>query len=137
MDLLIRYSGRVGGMGRPDSVVGVANRFHATPCKTAFGNSRKNFQTDPTVGSIVMELLIRYGDRVRGTGRPDSVVGVANRFKATPCKTTFGNSCKTILERSNGRIYSYGPFHPVLWSGRGYGPTGQRRRAVPIARYSM
>ena len=84
-----------------------------------------------------MDLLSRYSSLVGGTGRPDSVVGVANRFHATPCKTASGNSCKTILERSNGRIYSYGPFDPVLVSGRWYGPTGHHRRAVPIPRYSM
>ena len=85
-----------------------------------------------------MDLLIRYFGRVGGMGRSDSVVGVVNRFHATPCKTASGNSCKTILERSNGRIYSYGPFDPVLWSGRWYGPTGQRRRrGKPIPRYSM
>ena len=65
-----------------------------------------------------MDLLIRYSDLVGGTARPDSVVGGANRFHATPCKPASGNSCKTILERSNGRIYSYGPFDPVLWSGQ-------------------
>ena len=85
-----------------------------------------------------MDLLIRYSSRVAGMGRPDSVVGVANLFHATPCKTASGNSCKIILERSNGRIYSYGPFDLVLWSGRWYGPTGQRRRrGKPIPRYSM
>ena len=67
------------------------------------------------VRSIVMDLLIRYSDLVDGTARPDSVVGVANRFHATPCKTASGNSYKTILDRSNGQIYSYGPFDPVLW----------------------
>ena len=85
-----------------------------------------------------MDLLIRYSNLVGGTTRPDSVGGGANRFHATPCKTDSGNSCKAILDRSNGRIYSYGPFDPVLWSGRWYGPTGQRRRqGKPIPRYSM
>ena len=85
-----------------------------------------------------MDLLIRYSDLVGGMGRSDSVVGVANRFQATPCKIASGNSSKKNLEQSNGRIYSYGPFDPVLWSGRWYGPTGQRRRrGKPIPRYSM
>ena len=66
------------------------------------------------VGSIIMDLLIRYFGRVGGMGRSDSVVGVANRFHATLFKTASGNSYKTILERSNGQIYSYGPFDPVL-----------------------
>ena len=85
-----------------------------------------------------MDPLIRYSSRVGGTGRPDSVVGVANRFHATACKTVSGNSCKTILERSNGRINSYGPFDQVLLSGRWYGPTGhRRRRGKPIPCNSM
>ena len=61
-----------------------------------------------------MDLLIRYSSLAGGMGRPDSVGGGANRFHATPCKTASGNYYKTILERSNGRIYSYGPFDPVL-----------------------
>ena len=44
---------------------------------------------------------------------------------------------ETILERSNGRIYSYGPFDRVLVSCRWYGRIGHRRRSVPIPRYSM
>ena len=69
MDLLIRYSYRVGGTARPDFVV-VQYLFHTTPCKTASGNSWKQFYSDSTVGSIVMDLLIRYSDRVGGTVRP-------------------------------------------------------------------
>ena len=61
-----------------------------------------------------MDLLIRYSDRVGGMGRPDSVVAVANRFHATPGIIAFENSRKKNLERSNGRIYSDGPFDPVL-----------------------
>ena len=55
MDLWIGYSYRVGGTARPDIVV-VQYRFHATPCKTAYGNSWKQFESDPTVGSIVMGI---------------------------------------------------------------------------------
>ena len=83
-----------------------------------------------------MDLLIRYSHRVGGTARPDIVV-VQYRFYATPCKNSLRKLVETILERSNGRIYSYGPFDPVLVSGRWYGPTGHRRGAVPILRYSM
>ena len=60
-----------------------------------------------------MDLLIRYSYRVGVTARPDIVV-VRYRFHATPYKTAFGKLVETILERSNGRIYSYGPFDPVL-----------------------
>ena len=38
MDLSSRYYDRVGGIALPDNV-GVEYRFHATPCKTAAGNS--------------------------------------------------------------------------------------------------
>ena len=82
-----------------------------------------------------MDLLIRYSDRVGGTVRPKIVV-VQFRFHATPCKTASGNSWKQF-QRSNGRIYSNGPFDRVLVSCRWYGPTGHRRRAVQIPRYSM
>ena len=68
MDLLIGYSDRVGGTVRPKIVV-VQYRFHATPCKTAFVNSWKKFETDPTVGSIVMDLLI--GTLIVSVVRPD------------------------------------------------------------------
>ena len=92
MDLLIGYSYRVGVTARPDIVV-MQYRFHATPCKTASGNSWKQFYSDPTVGSIVMDLWIRYSYRVVVTARPDIVV-VQFRFHAPPCKTASGNSWK-------------------------------------------
>ena len=82
-----------------------------------------------------MDLLIRHSYRVVVTARPDIVV-VQYRFHSSPCKTASENSWKQF-ERSNGRIYSYGPFDRVLVSSRWYGPTGHRRRAVPIPRYSM
>jgi hypothetical protein len=41
-----------------------------------------------------------------------------------------------ILARSNGRIKSYGPFEPVLWSRRWYDPNGQHQRGVGIPCYS-
>ena len=90
MDLLIRYSYRVGGTALPDIVV-VRYRFHATSYKTASENSWKQFSSDPTVGSIVMDLLIRDSYRVGVTARPDIVV-VQYRFHATPYKTASGNS---------------------------------------------
>ena len=68
MDLLIRYSDRVGVTARPDIVV-VQYRFHPTPCKTASGNSWKQFLSDPKVGSIVMGLLIQHSYRVGVTAR--------------------------------------------------------------------
>jgi hypothetical protein len=37
---------------------------------------------------------------------------------------------------SNGRIKSYGPIQPVLWSCRWYDPNGHRRCGVGIPRYS-
>ena len=43
---------------------------------------------------------------------------------------------KVFLERSNGRIYSCGPFEPVLEPGRWNCPTGRRQSGVPIPRYS-
>ena len=44
---------------------------------------------------------------------------------------------KNFLERSNGRIYTYGPFKTVLVPCRRYGPNGRRRHAVPIPRYFL
>ena len=90
MDLLIRHFDGVGGTARPDIVV-VQYGFHSTPCKTASENSWKQFYSDSTVGSIVMDLLGRYSHRVVAMARPD-VVRVENRCHATPCKTAFGNS---------------------------------------------
>ena len=46
--------------------VGVSYRFHATPSKTASGNSRTKFERDPTVASIVMDLLTRFSCVVGG-----------------------------------------------------------------------
>ena len=76
-----------------------------------------------------MDLLILYSYRVGGTARPNIVV-VQYRFHANPCKNSLLKLVETILERSNGRIYSYGPFDRVLVLCRWYGPTGHRRRAV-------
>ena len=83
-----------------------------------------------------MDLLIRYSYLVGGTARPDIVV-VQYRFHATPCLNNLRKLVETILERSTGRIYSYGPYDQVLVSGRWCGPTGPRGRAVPIPRYYM
>ena len=61
---------------RPDAV-GVSYRFHATPWKTASGNSWKKFDRDPTVGSIVMDILTRFSYAIGGiapTGRGWRVV---------------------------------------------------------------
>ena len=60
-----------------------------------------------------MDLLSRYSSRVNGIARPD-VVGVEYRFHATPRKIASEKLMKNFLELSNGRIYSYGPFEPVL-----------------------
>ena len=82
-----------------------------------------------------MDLLGRYSSQVNGIARPD-FVGVEYRFRDTPHNTTSGNTIKNFLERSNGWIYSYGPFVPVLWSCRWNSPNGRRRSAAPITRYS-
>jgi hypothetical protein len=41
-----------------------------------------------------------------------------------------------ILARSNSRIKNYGPFQPVLQSGRWYDPNAHHRRGVGSPCYS-
>ena len=67
MELLARFSSAVGEIaptGRHRRVVPIP----PTPSKTAYGNSCKKFQRDPTVGSIVMHLLTRFSSVIGGMG---------------------------------------------------------------------
>ena len=81
MDLPTRYSGAVGGIaltGRRRSVTPI-------PCNYIENTLRKlvkNFERDPTVGSIDKDLWTRYS----------SLVGVSYRFHTTPSSTASRNS---------------------------------------------
>ena len=65
------------------------------------------------VGCIVMALLTRFSSAVGGmapTGRRQRVVQIP--------RNSIENSLRKLVKemgaRSNGQIYSYGPFDPVL-----------------------
>ena len=90
MDLLTLFSSAVGGMaptGRRRRVVPIP-RKSIENCIRKLG---KKFDRDPTVGSIVMDLLTRFSRGVGGmapTGRRRRVVPIPR----TPSKTASGNS---------------------------------------------
>jgi hypothetical protein len=93
----------------------------------------KTFGRDPTIGSKVMDLFSRYGGRVGGTPQRTSSACSSDSMLLQGKKPT-----ETPLKhwaRSNGRIKSYGPFQPVLWTRRWYDLNGHRRRGVGIPRY--
>ena len=90
MDLLSRYSDRLGGMaltGRYRRVVPIQSNSK----ENSLLKLVKKFERDPMFGSIVMDLLSRYSGRVDGIASPDAV-DVLYQFQATPWKITFGNS---------------------------------------------
>jgi hypothetical protein len=83
-------------------------RAVAIPCCSKENSLRKvlkNFERNPTVGSKVMDLFSRYCSRVGGTTRTD-IVGVDLGINATPRKTAYGNSSKTLgaIPRSNKKL---------------------------------
>ena len=85
-----RYSSRVGGLALPD-IVGVENRFHATPCKTSLEKFLKKILEWSNGWIYSYGLLSQYSSRVGGISRPD-VVGAEYRFRAAPRKTASRNS---------------------------------------------
>ena len=112
MVLLTRLSSVVGGMaptGRIQHVVPIP----PDSLENSLWKLVKTFERDPTVGSIVIDVLTRFSTGVGGmapTGRRRRVVpippnSIENRFRKL---------VKNISARSNGGIYSYGPFDPVL-----------------------
>ena len=112
MDLLTRFSSAVGGM----APTGRRRRVIPIPRNSIENSLRKlvkKFERDPTVGSIVMDLLTRFSRGVGGTaptGRRRRVVPIPRNS----IKNSIRKLVKNISARSNGRIYSYGPFDPVL-----------------------
>ena len=78
MDLLTRFSSAVGGMAPPDR----RRRVVLIPLNSMENSLRKlvkQFERDPTVGSIVMDILTRYSSGVGGmapTGRSLRVVPI-------------------------------------------------------------
>ena len=66
-DLLTRFSSAVGGLGptgRRRSVVPIPRNV----IENSIRKLVKQFERDPTVGSIVMDLLIRFSSVVGGMG---------------------------------------------------------------------
>ena len=75
--------------------------------------TREKNERDPTVGSTVMELLTRFSSVVGGmapTGHRQRVVPIPRNS----IENSLRKLVKNISARSNGRIYSYGTFDPVL-----------------------
>ena len=111
MDLLIRFSSAVGGIaltGRRRPVVAIARNSIENRLRKLV----KTFQLDPTVGSIVMDLLTWFSSVVgvmAATGRRRRVVPIPRNS----IENIIRKLGKNISARSNGRIYSYGPFDPV------------------------
>ena len=90
MDLLTRFSSVVGGMaptGRRQPVIPIPrNSIEHNLWKLV-----KTFERDPTVGSIVMDLLT--GSLALSVEWPRPVaVSLSYRFHATPSNTASGNS---------------------------------------------
>ena len=120
MDLLTWFSSVVdvmGPTGRRQRVVPIPRISNENSHPKIM---KKNIR-DPTVGCIVMDLLTRFSSAV-GEMAP---IGRRQRFVPIP-RNSIENSrrklVKKIWARSNGRIYSYGPFDPVLLRCRWNGP---------------
>ena len=82
----------------------------STPRKTASGNSSKILSVIQRSDQKLWRF--RTGTLVSSDETSPSPSGDST---STPRKTASGNSCKK-LRTSNGRIKSYGPFEPALWS---------------------
>ena len=112
MVLLTRFSSAVGGMaptGRHCYVIPILRNS----IENSLWKLVKTFERDPTVGSIVMDLLTRFSKGVGGmapTGRRRRVVPIPRNS----IENSLRKLMKNISARSNGWIYSYGPFDGVI-----------------------
>ena len=86
-------------------------RFRATPCKTASGNSWKNIRA--ILRSDLKLWTFWAGTLVVSFERPDLTLSAwRTDFTLHHVKSLWKHPKKN-LERSNGLIYSYGPFKAV------------------------
>ena len=112
MHLLTRFSSAVGGMAptvRRRRVV----RFPRNSIESRLQKHLEKFERDPTAGYIAMDILTRFSSVVGGMGP------TGRRLRVVPIpRNSIENSLrklvKNISARSNGGIYSYGSFDPVL-----------------------